>query len=53
MRQLFLTVNQRVAKSIKQSQVVHKSELERSLLSSTNEERQRMKNDILNKIQTL
>jgi len=33
--------------------VVHKSRLERSLLLSTNEERQRMKNGVLNKIQTL
>jgi hypothetical protein len=33
--------------------VIHKSRLERSLLLSTNEERQRMKNSVLNKIQTL
>ncbi len=33
--------------------MIHKSKLERSLLSSIDEERQRMKNDILNKIQTL
>jgi len=30
--------------------VIHKFKLERSLLLSTNEERQRMKNGILNKI---
>jgi len=46
----FLTVDQQVARPIRQSQVIHKSELERSLLLSTNEERQRMKNSILNKI---
>ncbi len=52
-RQLSLTVNQRVSRSVRQSQVIHKSKLERSLLLSTNEERQEMKNDVLNKIQTL
>jgi len=50
MRQLSLTVDQRVARPVRQSQVVHKSELERSLLLSTNKERQRMKNNISNKI---
>jgi hypothetical protein len=39
----YFTVDQRVARPIKQSQVIHKSRLERSLLLSTNEERQRMK----------
>jgi len=33
--------------------MIHKSRLEESLLSSTNEERQRMGNGILNEIQTL
>ncbi len=53
MRQLSPTVDQRVARLVRQSQVVHKSRLERSLLLSMNEERQRMKNGVLNKIQTL
>ena len=50
MRQLFSITDKRVARSVRQDSIIYELELKRCLLLSQNEEEQRMKNDVLNKI---